>query len=94
MKKYELLERTAEIRDRNAIVPGCTANVALSTPGYDDETETHAALPPLFFVVRKDFIACVERYRLRFVTLSKDLQDIGCRKISPSLRRGCLTKSS
>lgn len=39
MKKYELLERTAEIRDRNAIVPGCTANVALSTPGYDDEPE-------------------------------------------------------
>ena len=39
MKKYELLERTAEIRNKNAIVPGCTVNAALNTPGYDDDPE-------------------------------------------------------
>ncbi len=36
MYKYELLKRTAKIRDKNAIVPGCTVDVALSTPGYCD----------------------------------------------------------
>lgn len=40
MKKYELIERTAEIKDKGAIKPGCTVDVALSTPGYDDEPIT------------------------------------------------------
>lgn len=39
MKKYELLERTAEIRDKSALKPGCTVDVAFNTPGYDDEPE-------------------------------------------------------
>ena len=37
MKRYELLERTAEIRDKSAIKPGCTVDVAFSTPGYEDD---------------------------------------------------------
>lgn len=39
MKKYELIERTAEFKDKRAIKPGCTVDIALSTPGYDEDPE-------------------------------------------------------
>lgn len=39
MKKYELIERTAEFKDKRAIKPGCTVDIALNTPGYDKDPE-------------------------------------------------------
>ena len=39
MKKYELIEQTAEFKDKRAIKPGGTVDIALSTPGYDEDPE-------------------------------------------------------